>query len=146
MRRTEIFLDTAYAIALSSSRYRHHQKALLLAEQLEIEGTKLITTRAILLEIRNALSKLPYRDAAIELLISPEEDENIEIILLTEELYRKAFELYQQRIDKEWSLTDCISFIVMGEKNLQEALTTDKHFEQAGFKALLRDVAEDVYS
>lgn len=146
MRRTEIFLDTAYAIALSSSRDRHHQKALLLAEQLEIEGTKLITTRAILLEIGNALPKLPYRDAAIELLISLEEDENIEIIPLTEELYRKAFELYQQRIDKEWSLTDCISFIVMGEKNLQEALTTDKHFQQAGFKALLRDVTEDVYS
>jgi predicted nucleic acid-binding protein len=144
MPRTEIFLDTAYAIALSSSGDEHHEKALFLADQLETDGTKLITTRAIMLEIGNALSKQPHRQAAVELLESLEQDPSVEIIPLTEELYKQAFELYQQRPDKEWGMTDCISFIVMSERNLQEALTTDKHFQQAGYKALLRATQEGV--
>lgn len=96
------------------------------------------------LEIGNALSRLPYREAAVALLKSLEEDPNVEIVSLTEELYKEAFELYQQRTDKEWGMTDCISFTVMRERNLQEALTTDKHFQQAGFKALLRDTVKGV--
>ena len=144
MPRTEIFLDTAYAIALSSSRDEHHEKALFLADQLEADGTKLITTRAIMLEIGNALSKQAHRQAAVELLESLEQDVSVEIIPLTEELYNQAFDLYRQRPDKEWGITDCISFIVMSERNLQEALTTDKHFHQAGYKALLRVTQEGV--
>ena len=144
MPRTEIFLDTAYAIALSSSKDEHHEKALVLADQLEVDRTKLITTRAIMLEIGNALSKQLHRQAAVELLESLEQDPSVEIVPLTEELYNQAFDLYRQRSDKEWGMTDCISFIVMSERNLQEALTTDKHFQQAGYKALLREAVKDV--
>jgi uncharacterized protein len=144
MPRTEIFLDTAYAIALSSSKDEHHEKALFLADQLEVDGTKLITTRAIMLEIGNALSKQLHRQAAVELLESLEQDPSVEIVPLTEELYNQAFDLYRQRSDKEWGMTDCISFIVMDGRNLQEALTTDKHFQQAGYKALLREAVEGV--
>jgi uncharacterized protein len=144
MPRAEIFLDTAYVIALCSSSDEHHEKALFLADQLEADETKLITTRAIMLEIGNALSKQPHRQTAVELLESLEQDPSVEIVPLTEELYKQAFELYQQRLDKEWGITDCISFIVMSERNLQEALTTDKHFQQAGYKALLRATQEDV--
>ena len=144
MSRTEIFLDTAYAIALSSSRDEQHQKALFLADQLEADGTKLITTRAIMLEIGNALSKQSYRQSAVEILESLEHDPSVEIVPITEELYNQAFDLYRQRADKEWGITDCISFIVMSERNLQEALTTDKHFQQAGFKALLGGTQEGV--
>jgi predicted nucleic acid-binding protein len=144
MPRTEVFLDTAYAIALSSSRDEHHQKALSLADQLEIDGTKLITTRAIILEIGNALSKQDYRQASVTLMESLEEDPNVEIVPLTEELYKEAFEMYAKRMDKEWGITDCISFIVMSERGIQEALTTDRHFTQAGFEALLREGPEGV--
>lgn len=144
MPRTEVFLDTAYAIALSSSRDEHHEKALMLADQLEVDGTKLITTRAVMLEIGNALAKQPHRQAAIVLMKSLEQDPSVEIVPLKEDLYEQAFELYRQRPDKEWGITDCISFIVMSERNLQGALTTDKHFDQAGFKALLRETVEGV--
>jgi predicted nucleic acid-binding protein len=72
------------------------------------------------------------------LLESLEQDPNIEIIPMTEGLYKRGFELYQSRPDKEWGITDCISFVVMQERSIMEALTTDKHFEQAGFQALLR--------
>jgi uncharacterized protein len=138
MTKVEWFLDTAYAIALSSPKDEHHHKALLLAEQIEAEGTRLLTTQAILLEIGNALSKHRYRKESIKLLEALEQDPKVEIISLTKDLYRRSFNLYRNRPDKEWGITDCISFVVMQERGLTEALTTDEHFEQAGFKALLR--------
>jgi predicted nucleic acid-binding protein len=58
---------------------------------------------------------------------------------ISEELYERAFELYQDRRDKEWGLTDCLSFIVMQDRGLTMALTSDAHYQQAGFRALLRE-------
>ncbi len=135
----KVFLDTAYAIALSVEPDEHHERAEEIAEQLEAEQTGLVTTRAILLEIGNALSKQRYRRAAIELLDALEEDSSVEIVPLSEELYGQALELFRNRPDKEWSLVDCVSIIVMQERGLTEILTTDEHFKQAGFRALLRD-------
>jgi len=137
--RTEIFLDAAYAIALSSPGDQHHARAVLLADELEATGTRLITTRAILLEIGNALAKMRHRQAAVELLEATERDPHVEIIPLSEQLYERAFQYYRERPDKEWGLTDCLSFLVMQDRGLTEALTTDEHFQQAGFRALLRD-------
>ena len=134
----EVFLDTGYTIALSVESDEYHERAEELAEQLEAEKTRFITTRAILLETGNALSKERYRQAAIALLDALEEDPSVEIVPLSEELFAKAFELFRNRPDKEWGLVDCISFIVMQERGLTEALTPDKHYEQAGFRALLR--------
>jgi hypothetical protein len=138
MTATEVFLDTAYAIALSSPKDEHHDKAVELAEQMESSGIKLITTRPVALEIGNALARQRHREASVALLQSLERDPNVEIVPLTEELYARGFELYQNRSDKEWGITDCISFVIMRERGLNEALTTDEHFEQAGFVALLR--------
>lgn len=134
----EVFLDTSFAIALSSIRDRHHQKAVQLARQLEADRTRLITTEAILLEIGNALSKIQYRSSAIKLLESLESDPNVDIVLLTREIYYAAFDLFKQRTDKEWGLVDCVSFVVMQNRGITDALTTDNHFQQAGFRALLR--------
>ncbi len=135
--RSEVFLDAAYAIALAAPNDQHHQQAVALANQLEISGIRLITTRAVVLEIGNALAKLRYRRAGIELLNALGNDPQVEILPLSEELYRQAVQLYQARPDKEWGLTDCISFIVMQERGLTQALTPDEHFQQAGFQALL---------
>ncbi|MFQ5709694.1 MAG: type II toxin-antitoxin system VapC family toxin [bacterium] len=136
-KMTEVFLDAAYAIALSSPSDQYHERAKVLAEQLEADGTQLITTLAVLLEIGNALAKQRYRAAAIELLDSLQEDPDIEIIPISEDLFNRAFLLYCERQDKEWGLTDCISFVVMKDRGLLKALTTDEHFKQAGFQALL---------
>lgn len=137
MLKNKVFLDSAYAIALSAVTDQYHQKAEMLAKQIETSGNALITTRAVVLEIGNALAKIPHRNAAIELLDSLEEDPDVEIIPLSEELYDRAMELYRQRSDKEWGITDCISFVVMQDYGLTQALTTDEHFKQAGFSALL---------
>ena len=135
---TKIFLDTSYAIALAATTDRYHRLAEKLALDMEANGTQLVTTRAVVLEIGNALAKPRYRSAAVELLSALEEDPMVEITPLSEELCMMGWHLYRERLDKEWGLTDCISFIVMRERGLIEALTTDKHFQQAGFKVLLQ--------
>jgi len=136
---TEVFLDTAYAIALASATDRHHQQALAFAEQLETAGTRLVTTRAVLLEIGNALSKQRYRRAAIQLLDALEADPTVVILPLSETIYAQALRLYRERPDKDWGLIDCVSFTIMQERSITEALTTDEHFLQAGFRALLKE-------
>ncbi len=135
----KVFLDTSYAIALSVPKDQNHKKALHIADLLEANAVTLVTTRAIILEIGNALSPLKYRQAAIELLESLEEDPNVKVIPITEQLYQRGFQLFKDRTDKEWGIIDCMSFVVMGDNDIDTALTADKHFQQHGFKALLCD-------
>ena len=137
--QAEVFLDTASAIVLSSPHDQFHARATELADQLEPSGTRLVTTRAVLLAIGNALSKQRYRQAAGQLLDSLEADPTVDMVSLSEPLYARALQLYRERPDKEWGLTDCVSFLVMRDRGLTEALTTDEHFQQAGFRALLRE-------
>jgi predicted nucleic acid-binding protein len=137
--KTAVFLDTSYAIALANINDNLHQPAVVRAQQIEASNAKLLTTQAVMLEIGNALSKQRHRRAAISLLRSIESDPNVSIVPLSQELYTQAFQLYQERTDKEWGLVDCISFIVMQNYKILEALTADEHFQQAGFRALLRE-------
>jgi uncharacterized protein len=139
MLTSEVFLDTAYAIALSSLKDRYHARAAALADELEQRHVRLLTTRAVLLEIGSALARQRFRRAAVALLDALEHDPTVEIVPLTEAIFAKAFQLYRDRPDKEWGLTDCVSFVVMQDRGLTEALTTDDHFRQAGFRALLLD-------
>ena len=139
MASNEVFLDAAYAIALSVSNDQHHEQAMALRTELKLAPKRLVTTRAVLLEIGNALAKSRYRVAAIQLLESLEGDPSVEIIPMSEELYDRALQLYRDRLDKEWGITDCVSFVVMLDRGLTSALTTDEHFQQAGFRAMLRD-------
>ena len=105
---------------------------------MEETPTRLVTTRAVLIEIGNALSKPRYRRAAVALLDALEADPRVEIVPVTDALYLEALQLFRARPDRKWGLTDCISFIVMRERGITDALTTDEDFEQAGFRALLR--------
>jgi len=132
-----VFLDTSYAVALSAVSDEHHKRAVELADEMEAASTHFVTTRAILLEIGNALSRLRHRAAAISLLTALENDSKVEIVPLSEDLYNRALERYRVHVDKEWGLIDCVSFVVMNDKGLTEALTADNHFHQAGFRILL---------
>lgn len=133
----ELFLDASFAIALSSPRDQHHEQAARLASQVEQRGVQLVTTRAVVLEIGNALAKRRHREAAAALLDALEHDPSVQVIPLSEELFQRGWALYRQHQDKEWGLTDCISFVVMRDRGLTDALTADEHFRQAGFRALL---------
>ena len=131
-----IFIDSSYILALVNTHDEFHKIAKRLANEI---NTKLVTTEAILVEIGNALSRLQWRELSIATLNDLRNDESVEVIPISPELFTKALKLYSSRLDKEWGMTDCISFVVMKDRKLTDALTTDHHFEQAGFKVLLRD-------
>jgi predicted nucleic acid-binding protein len=131
----DAFVDTSFVIALVNQRDQHHLRALDLAAQ--FEQRPLLTTDAVLLEIGNALAK-NFRIASIQAIDDFLTATNIQIVHLYPDLFHKAFSLCRSRLDQTWGLIDCVSFIVMREVGIVESLTADKHFEQAGFQALLR--------
>jgi len=125
-----VFVDTAYVLALVNERDQYHDRAQELADL--FEGQQLLITDAILLEIGNALAR-GFKEQAIEIIGRFIESEEVEIVRHTAEVFDKAFALYKKYQDKEWSLVDCISFVVMRERGIKTALTFDNHFQQAGF-------------
>lgn len=99
---------------------------------------RIVTAEYILTEVANHLSSSRFgRQKFGELLTSIESDQSTEVVAASRGLWLRGVALYLQRADKEWSLTDCISFVIMKERGLGEALTADHHFEQAGFRKLL---------
>jgi len=134
----EVFLDTAYVIALANPADQHHGRAATLAASVQLEIVRIVTTRAVLLEVGSSLSRLRFRAAAVRLLNIMEFSPSLLVMPVGQDLARRGLELFCRRADKEWSWTDCISFLVMEERRLRQALTTDEHFEQAGYVALLR--------
>jgi len=131
------FVDASGWIALVNRNDGLHQQAVLLFQQRLDEGRGFVTSSVVLLEVGNWLSPVPLRPLASRLLERIEHSQRIEVVALTSEFCRKGWQLYRQRADKEWGAIDCISFIIMQERNLLEALTGDRHFPQAGFRALL---------
>ncbi len=134
-----LFLDTAYVYALFNTRDQWHAKALEWQRKLDSESRPLLTTEFVLVEIANGLSALRFRRRAADIIHALQLSPLVKIIPASSDLFRKALELYEQRLDKDWGLTDCTSFVVMSENNVSEALTADDHFRQAGFKVLLLD-------
>ena len=131
-----VFLDTVFVQALLNRADQFHANAVLLFQQLG-PATQIWTTESVLTEIANALSAI-NRSGAIRFIGEMRGTSNVEIMTVDRSLFDRAFNLYQRRSDKEWGLTDCISFTVMMDQKITEALTADSHFEQAGFIALMR--------
>lgn len=117
----------------------YHDRALALMQQVFAERPQLVTTRSVLLEIGDRLGKARNRPKAVQALMALESDPLVQIVPLSDALYDHAFQLFQARPDKEWGMTDCVSFVVMRELRMTSALTADRHFEEAGFRALLRE-------
>ena len=130
-----VFADTFYFLALLNPRDRHHQRAHDIPTQRLLD---VVTTRAVLLEVGDAFAGLATRAIAAEFLHSLEDDSRVTIVPLDARVYAHGLALYRDRPDKSWSLTDCISFVVMRDRGIAEALTGDHHFEQAGFSVLLK--------
>ena len=131
------FMDTGFVIALSAPRDKFHAKALQLAAEIERSRISLVTTHAVLLEIGAALSKVAFRADAARLIQSLMSDATVEIVPSDANLMQAALKLFEDYSDKEWSLCDCTSFVVMKKLQLSSSLSTDHHFGQAGFDALL---------
>ncbi len=132
-----LFLDTAFIQALLNKRDQYHHKALKLLPRLK-NAKEVWVTEAVLTEVGNALSAV-NRVIAVKFIQQCYETKNIYVVSVDTPLLQRALQLYYDRSDKTWGLTDCISFAVMKEQGLTDALTTDKHFVQAGYRALMLD-------
>jgi hypothetical protein len=128
-----IFADTSYFIAAIAPNDVAHG----LAQSLASQSVHLVTTAWIMAELAAYLSAPNNRALFSKLLASLRANPNVDFIAATQEFFDRGAELYAARADKPWSLVDCISFVVMQRENLIDALTTDHHFAQAGFNALL---------
>ena len=129
-----VFADTSYYIALLSKRDEHHRVAVDYTASLD--GT-FVTTAWVLTELANFLSRRANRTLFVSLLRDLQNDDRVEIIPPGPLLFDRGIALYESRGDKDWSLTDCISFVAMGQRGVTDALTVDRHFEQAGFNRVL---------
>jgi len=138
MTRSEIFVDAAFIIALLNTRDQHHAAAVAVENTLP-DRTRLVITRAVCIEIGNALAWPEIRARTAGLLASIEGDPKFVVVPWDERVYAAALALFRDRPDKAWSLTDCMSFIVMRDRWITDALTSDDHFRQAGFQPLLRN-------
>lgn len=135
MTGDRLFLDTAFIQALLNPRDDYHNQAKQLFPRIRA-ASEVWITEAIFAEVGNALSAF-NRNGAVQFIQQCYRTDNIKIVSVDTELLMQALALYQSRSDKTWGLTDCISFVVMQQNNVTDAVTGDRHFVQAGFRALM---------
>jgi predicted nucleic acid-binding protein len=136
----KIFVDTAGWACLADVSEPFHEKAKEIYAAAMKNHQRLRTTNYVLFELI-ALMTSPmrfHRPRIIEFVNGIKESPFFDIIHIDQDLDSTAWELLTNRVDKNWSLVDCSSFVVMQENNISEALATDHHFEQAGFVRFLK--------
>ncbi|MEK7264450.1 MAG: PIN domain-containing protein [Bacteroidota bacterium] len=129
-----IFLDSSFTVALIDTTDQNHEEAVALSKIYAREV--FLTTSGVLLEIGNTFSR-KFKSEASKTIRELLNADDVHTVHINETFLRRGLELYNSRLDKSWSLVDCVSFIVMKERNISVALTFDTHFEQAGFTVLV---------
>jgi len=129
-----VFADTYFFLAALNARDPDHARSLDYFARDEIE---LITTTLVLSEVASTFSPRATRGRFVQLYRELRADATIAIVAVDPNLFERGIELYTARADKDWSLVDCVSFEVMRDMGIAEALTGDHHFSQAGFTILL---------
>jgi len=131
---TTVFADSYYYLAQVNERDEGHAKAVEFAKSFR---GQIVTTEWILTEVGDALAQSQKRETFLQILADERNDPQTTIVSASHELFTRGAQLFADRPDKDWSLTDCTSFVVMDERGVTDALTADHHFHQAGFVALL---------
>lgn len=134
----QVFADTSYWIALLNPRDELHQKAIAAAQGYEAE--RIVTSEMVLVELLNGFSDHGprVREAVSRAVQTLRSNPGVWVIPQTGDQFDRALTRYQSVVDKNWSLTDCASFLIMEAEGIEAALTHDRHFAQAGFQTLLR--------
>lgn len=133
-----VFADTSYWIALINPRDDLYGRLHSFRDA--SPELRIVTTQWVLIELLNYFAERGnrLRESASTLVESLSESTDVVVVPHTGEAFLEAFQVYASRPDKSWSMTDCASFLIMQRYGIDSALTYDHHFEQAGFKALLR--------
>jgi predicted nucleic acid-binding protein len=136
MSGEKLLLDSTFIAGLINSRDQLHLMAKDFLPLVET-AAEVVITEAVLIEVGNLLHSVQYRQRAAEFIDACYGTTNVTIVSVDTELLRKAVDFYRLHQDKDWGLTDCISFVVMKERGLTIAMTADAHFQQASFRALM---------
>lgn len=143
MAQRVVFLDTSFVIALENKDDSCDARARGLDDELLRQDATLLFHWGILIEIADGFARLARRAKGLQLLAKLIGESGYEISPITDALLQEGLDLYRARTDKEWGLTDCISFALMKQRGVAEALSADIHFRQAGFRAFLLEPGED---
>jgi predicted nucleic acid-binding protein len=135
---SQVFADTGYWIALLNLRDELHDRARHISATLG--SAQIVTSEWVLTELLNSFAErgAQFRSVASRTVAALRSNPSVIVIPQTSASFGDAFQLYQDRSDKSWSITDCSSFLIMRQYGIGAALTHDRHFEQANFQALLR--------
>ena len=141
--RQSIFVDTSAFVGLIVNSDSIHPASLSVMAELTAKKCRLITTEFVLAELANGLSGVRFRSVVAAFIGQITHNPSVTVVWSDQEFFSSSLALYQDRPDKNWSLTDCASFVVMNDRGIDTAFTTDGHFEQAGFVRLV-DGGSDV--
>ena len=130
-----VFADTWFFLAVLNPTDPQHERALAIARS---DRRPRVTTDWVLVEVADALCRGENRSVFTRFYEWIHQERGTTVIPASRQLLNDGVQLFRFRRDKDWSLTDCISFVVMEDEEIREALTADRHFEQAGFTALLK--------
>lgn len=131
-----IFIDAGYLIALEASDDQHHENAVRHWRGLLKSPPMLVTTSYVFDEVVTFFNSRGRHAKAVEIGEGLLESPSVDFVHVDEPLFREGWQFFRKHRDKSYSLTDCISFVVMGRRSIREALTFDRHFTQAGFDVL----------
>ena len=131
-----IFIDTGFIIALESVTDQNHKRALRQWNELLKDLPEMVATTYVIDEIVTFFNSRNRHAKAVEIGSRLMNSRSVQVIHVDKELFDKGWQYFQQHADKTYSMTDCISFVVMKEREIDSALSFDKHFTQAGFKVL----------
>src|SRR5258707_9293551 len=132
---TPVFADTSYFLAFLGEKDQYHERAVAWTRVLH---APVLTTEYVVIEVGNSLTKGGDRAAFMDFYSTLGQGAALEVIAASTELMHRGVKLFGERPDKAWSLTDCISFVLMSERSMHEALRADRDFEEAGFRSFLR--------
>lgn len=132
-----LFVDTGYVIALLARDDAHHDVAVARRRKVAEDKTPLVTSSAILFELADAFHRAGQWSRARPVVEGMQTHPSVAVAHVDPDLLARAFALRNARADKDWGLTDCSGFVVMQDRGIRRALSCDRHFEQAGFRALL---------
>jgi hypothetical protein len=137
MAANAVFLDTNGWVALLNARDALHATAARLWRSLGRQGYSILVTDWVVAETGNSLARTAGRSGFTQAVERIRKSSRTRLVFVTPALFERALATYASRPDKTWGLVDCASFVVMQDQGVTEAFTTDRHFEQAGFKPLL---------
>ncbi len=132
-----VFLDTNGWLALLNSTDGLHAEADRVWRELGSLCSRVMLTDWILAETGNGLARTQARGCFVKAVQLISQSSRTELVYIDKSIADRALAMYQHHLDKSWGLVDCASFVVMKENNISQALTSDRHFEQAGFRCLL---------